>query len=41
MSSALAGGQAADVADEWRRNEDYGSIDVQLFQSLARRRAQV
>jgi len=28
VSSALAGGQAADVAGEWRRNEDYGSIDV-------------
>jgi len=41
VSSALAGGQAADVAGEWRRNEDYGSIDVQFFQSLARRRAQV
>src|ERR1700738_4475785 len=41
VSAALAGGQAADVAGEWRRNEDYGSIDVQFFQSLARRCAQV
>src|SRR6266852_7287789 len=41
VSSALAGGQAADVAGEWRRDEDYGSIDVQVSQSLARRCAQV
>src|SRR5438132_13157232 len=41
VSSTLAGGQGADVGGEWRRNEDYGSIDVQFFQSLARRCAQV
>src|SRR3979409_1675636 len=41
VSSALTSGQAADVAGEWRRNEDYGSIDVQFFESLARRCAQV